>query len=79
VRIFRASVAPSVTGHFYDTRRSPEWANHAIGLTGGTNIGAIEFDGLGTPEDGVGNDSFMVGARLNFEGAHVENVGTVET
>ena len=26
--------------------------------TGGTNIGAIEFDDKGTPEDGVVNDSF---------------------
>jgi hypothetical protein len=32
---------------------------HALNpRAGGTNIGAIEFDELGTPEDGVVNDSF---------------------
>ena len=45
-------------------------------LTGNAKVDRIEFDELGTPQAGV-VVPLKVGARLNCQGAHGENLGTV--
>ena len=47
-------------------------------LTGSVKVSRVKFDELDTPEDGVAHDSLSkVGARLNHQSAHDENLATV--
>ena len=47
-------------------------------LTGRAKVGHVEFDELGTPENGVVHDCLSkLAQRQNFQGAHGENLCTV--